>query len=74
MLSMIVELLFLFAALYIVNKDVEKNSYGKIVLWMWVLATAILYFFIGIIGVVAILLIYFGFTRLFIGKQHGVPL
>ncbi len=69
MLMLIVELAALFGALFIVNRDVEKNNFDRKVLWMWVAGTAVAYFFLWLPGVLAVLLIYFGMTRSHIIKQ-----
>ncbi len=65
---LIIELIVLFIALIGVNYDVKTKPLDRKVFYVWVVGTAIGYYFFSLYGVGAILLLYFAWTRALIKR------
>ncbi|MFW5945792.1 MAG: hypothetical protein ACOCSJ_02935 [Candidatus Natronoplasma sp.] len=62
-IQLIIELIILFLALIAVNYDVKNKPLDRKVFYVWVIGTAIGYYFYSLYGVGAVLLLYFAWTR-----------
>ncbi len=70
-LSPIVELVFLVVVLLIVNFDVKRKPLDRKVFYVWVIGTAVGYYFYRIIGVVVVMILYFVWTRALL-RRHDL--
>ncbi|MBS3781366.1 MAG: hypothetical protein KGY66_01935 [Candidatus Thermoplasmatota archaeon] len=68
--SLIIELVFLFIALLIVNFDVNRKRLDRKVFYVWVVGTAIGYYFYSVIGIVVVLILYFIWTRALLRRHN----
>jgi len=62
-LSSILELIVLFLALLAVNYDIKNKPLDRKVFYVWVVVTAIGYYFYSLYGVVVVMILYFAWTR-----------
>ncbi|MFP4000732.1 MAG: hypothetical protein ACLFSM_02985 [Thermoplasmata archaeon] len=62
-LLLILELIILFGALLLVNHDVKTKPLDRKVFYVWVLGTAVGYYFYSLYGVGVVIILYFLWTR-----------
>jgi len=69
--SLMIDLVFLFIILIIVNFDIKRNPLDRKVFYVWMIGTAIGYYFFWLYGVVVVLGLYFAWTRTLL-KRWGL--
>ncbi len=62
-IPLILELLVLFIALLAVNYDVKNKPLSRNVFYVWVIGTAVGYYFYSLYGLALVLIVYFAWTR-----------
>lgn len=67
-ISLIIDLIFLFAALIIVHFDIKRNPIDRKVFYVWMVGTAIGFYFFNRYAVVVVLVLYFAWTRALLKK------
>ncbi len=70
-LSLIIELFILVLILLIVNFDVKRKPLDRKVFYVWVIGTAVGYYFYRIMGVVVVMILYFIWTRALL-RRHDL--
>lgn len=65
---MILELIVLIVALLAINYDVKNKPLDRKVFYVWVIGTAVGYYFYSLYGVAVVLVLYFAWTRLLLKR------
>ncbi|GEM_PF-2285320 len=65
------ELVFMIALMFWVNRDVRKHGFINLVFWIWVGATVLAYYFLySVVGVIIVFLLYLGWSRAFVKRME----
>ncbi len=62
-IGLIVDMIVLFLVILLVNFDVKRKPLNRKVFYVWVVGTAIGYYFFSLYGVAVVLILYFVWTR-----------
>ena len=67
-IALILDMIVLFLAILLVNYDVKRKPLDRKVFYVWVVGTAIGYYFFSLYGVAVVLILYFLWTRTLLRK------